>query len=214
VSFPATQKGASVSAWMSDLSAALNQFRPAEDRLKGKIGLADYVAKTAGFPLDPWQEIMCRILTRLLYEEGVRLLIHGPPQFGKPCWVESLVLMADGTRKRLADVVVGDQVVTHAGKAGLVTAVHGQGYLPCVRLSTHGGRETVAALDHPFLTPEGFVAAGELRLGQALASVIPDDRAPSARLDEEFRLAGYFIGDGACGEYGGILQSNITCADP
>jgi hypothetical protein len=83
VSFAAPQKGASVSAWMSDLSAALNQFRPDEDRLKGKIGLADYVSKTAGFPLDPWQEIMCRILTRLLYEEGVRLLIHGPPQFGK-----------------------------------------------------------------------------------------------------------------------------------
>jgi predicted phage terminase large subunit-like protein len=45
--------------------------------------LGDYVEATTAIALEPWQRIVCARLERLRDERGVRLLIHGPPQFGK-----------------------------------------------------------------------------------------------------------------------------------
>lgn len=45
--------------------------------------LASYVEQTAALTLEPWQRIICDRLERLRDETGQRLLIHGPPQFGK-----------------------------------------------------------------------------------------------------------------------------------
>ena len=46
-----------------------------------------------------------------------------------------------------------------------------------MRIRTELGRETVAALTHPFLTPEGWIKAGDLRTGMALASLVIEDGA-------------------------------------
>lgn len=46
-------------------------------------GLADYVETTVAFELEPWQQQVCARLERLMSETGQRVLIHGPPQFGK-----------------------------------------------------------------------------------------------------------------------------------
>lgn len=40
-------------------------------------------ATTISLVLETWQEITCARLERLSYQTGQRLLIHGPPQFGK-----------------------------------------------------------------------------------------------------------------------------------
>lgn len=45
--------------------------------------LAAYVEATTAIRLEPWQRIICARLERLRAETGQRLLIHGPPQFGK-----------------------------------------------------------------------------------------------------------------------------------
>lgn len=45
--------------------------------------LAAYVERTTALHLEPWQRIICERLQRLASERGARLLIHGPPQFGK-----------------------------------------------------------------------------------------------------------------------------------
>jgi predicted phage terminase large subunit-like protein len=42
-----------------------------------------YASQTCGFDLHHWQKILCRELQRLNHESGVRLLVHGPPQYGK-----------------------------------------------------------------------------------------------------------------------------------
>src|SRR3954452_11195445 len=64
------------------------------------------------------------------------ILLSGPPGLGKPVSVEALVLLADGSRKRRGDIVVGDRVITRTGEPAEVSAVHEQGELDCVRIRT------------------------------------------------------------------------------
>ena len=157
--------------------------------------------------------------------ESPRQLWMLPPRYGKPVGVDALVLMGDGTRKRLGDIAVGDEVVSHLGRPRRVTAVHEQGHLPSVTITTVGGRVTTAALDHPFLTPRGYVEAAKLvpcgnglgaTWGDVLATVAePVVAVTTGRSNEEFRLAGYFIGDGSVGRSAsGAISANVTCFDP
>jgi hypothetical protein len=70
-------------------------------------GLAAFIESTTEHVLEPWQRIICDRLERLKDETGVRLLIHGPPQFGKsiiisqrfPAW---LIGRDPKTRLRIA----------------------------------------------------------------------------------------------------------------
>jgi Holliday junction DNA helicase RuvB subunit len=125
------------------------------------------------------------------------ILLSGPPGLGKPVSVDALVLMGDGSRRRLGDIVVGDQVVTRTGDPAAVLAVHEQGELDSVRIRTATGREVVAAPDHPFWTTEGWVKAGDLTPEDVLANVLSPAIVPEAVEEaDEFRLAGYMIGDG------------------
>jgi Holliday junction DNA helicase RuvB subunit len=125
------------------------------------------------------------------------ILLSGPPGLGKPVSVEALVLVADGTRRRLGDIAVGDHVITKSGDPAEVLAVHEQGELDSVRIRTTSGREVVAAPDHPFWTTEGWVKAGDLTCGDVLATVLtPGVIADGTETTDEFRLAGYMIGDG------------------
>jgi predicted phage terminase large subunit-like protein len=149
-------------------------------------------------------------------QTGQRVLIHGPPQFGKPCYNGCMILMHDGSRKVLQDIQIGDMVISHTGMPRRVSAVHVQGDLECVEITTRSGRHTIAALDHPFLTPEGWVKAGDLMPFQTLANVSePKCYDPERLGDAQFELAGYFIGDGATGPSGeSSIHANITSNDP
>src|SRR5919107_1229337 len=125
------------------------------------------------------------------------ILLSGPPGLGKPVSVDALVLMADGTRRRLGDIAVGDRVITRTGEPADVQAVHEQGQLDSVRIRTASGREVVAAPDHPFWTIEGWVKAGDLTPDDLVAEVLePRIVADGTETSDEFRLAGYLIGDG------------------
>jgi intein/homing endonuclease/phage terminase large subunit-like protein len=129
----------------------------------------------------------------------------------KPVWEGSLVTMLGGDRIPLRDVKIGDYVLTHTGNYQPVEGVAIQGDLECLRITTHSGREALSALDHPFLTPEGWVQAQNLREGQSLALVTPT-RDVVAEEDPQLihfaRLAGYLIGDG-----GITVSCNFTCFD-
>jgi len=45
--------------------------------------LADFIAPTISFELEAWQQFVCRRLQLLPHQTGQRILMHGPPQFGK-----------------------------------------------------------------------------------------------------------------------------------
>jgi predicted phage terminase large subunit-like protein len=69
--------------------------------------LAQYVASSTGYTLDPWQHLLCARLEAVAHMPGSRLLIHAPPQHGKsvvvsqrfPAWVLGT---APATRIRIA----------------------------------------------------------------------------------------------------------------
>lgn len=146
-----------------------------------------------------------------------RLLVSMPPQHGKPVYNGSMILTAAGERKRIDQISVGDYVITHRGRPRRVEAVHVQGDRECVRIYTELGRETVAALDHPFLTPNGWVEAGNLTAGDTLGCVSQPQTQTSehTRPVEMFRLAGYFIGDGCATRWKDKSSSaTITSKDP
>ena len=71
------------------------------------------------------------------------VLLSGPPGLGKPVSVHALVLMGDGSRKPMGEVVPGDRVISRLGDPELVSAVYEQGHLECVRLTTAAGRTVV-----------------------------------------------------------------------
>jgi len=139
-----------------------------------------------------------------------RLSVWLPPGAMKPVDVDALVLMGDGSRKRLGDVEVGESVITHRARARRVSEVHEQGSLEVLEVITDSGRVVRAAPDHPFLTPSGWVEAGDLEVGDALGTVThPEISSGKKRPFEELRLIGYFVGDGNVT----TSQANIACVD-
>lgn len=136
--------------------------------------------------------VLCETIHKVVRGEAPRLMVNMPPGHAKPLALDTEVLMHDGTVRLLKDVEVGDFVITHEGRAREVIEVHEQGIQPALRIVTESGREIIAAPDHGFLTPRGFVEARALKAGTRLgfprAITIRDT---SGRSIDEFALAGY-----------------------
>lgn len=146
-----------------------------------------------GWPL----EAVCKHLEAVSRGEITKLLINVPPGFMKPISVEEPILTDQGF-VRLGDIKVGDKVLTHKGRFKKVLAVHEQGELDVVRVTTQQGRSVIAAPDHPFLTTRGWIAAGDLKPNGDYVAVprVDEDMAGKRMSPEEARLLGYLVGDG------------------
>ncbi len=112
-----------------------------------------------------------------------RLIISTPPRHGKPLDVNVRVLMGDGSRKALGLVEKGDSVISRWGRSCPVTAVHEQGLVQSIRIETESRRSVVAGLEHPFLTPNGWVKAGDLGVGRELIRLRDGEVLESRLLD-------------------------------
>lgn len=165
---------------------------------------------------DPWHlRKLAHILEKVERGELDRVMIQFPPRHGKPL-VSNMVslLMQDGSYKLLQDIAVGDKVITHTGKSCKVSKVFKQGLLPACKITTTLGQEIATALDHPFLTTEGWKQAKDLTTKDMLA--IPSNIQCKATAQEqlaEFIMAGYFVGDGAVGLYGKSQNTGFTNQD-
>jgi predicted phage terminase large subunit-like protein len=141
-------------------------------------------------------EGMCEHLEAVTFGEITNLLINVPPGFAKPVQIDELVYTDRGF-VRLGDIRVGDNVLTHKGRFRRVTAVHEQGSIPVVIVKTHNGRAIRAAPDHPFLTPRGWIGAGDLTDHDYVGSPLHQDHIKNNIVSpEEARLLGYLVGDG------------------
>lgn len=93
----------------------------------------------------------------------------------------TLVRMADGSHRAIEDVRLLEEVVTAEGRTGRVLRTmvrwHDEG-LTSVRLRGHNHFKATA--EHPVLTEHGYVAAGELEVGDrvALTKYQPRDADP------------------------------------
>ena len=103
--------------------------------------------------------------------------------------VDELVLLADGTHRRIGDMKEGDRIVTidpQTGKAD-TTGIHGF-FVRDVRpdeqvwnIIALNGRRVRATDDHPFFTDRGRVEARDLVIGDRLA-IAPHVVTPSAEV--------------------------------
>lgn len=79
---------------------------------------------------------------------------------------DTLLDMADGTRRRAADIAAGDVVVAWGPHDGpthrAVAGVWDNGVQPIYTVTTHRGRKVKVTGNHPFLTRRGWVRADEL----------------------------------------------------
>lgn len=168
------------------------------------------------FLTPPYVELLSGKFREAVEGTNPRQIWNLPARLGKPVEVNQLVLMGDGSRRRLGDVAVGDEVVAHTGRARRVTAVHEQGRIPVLQITTHRGRVVVTAPDHPFLTTAGWRVAADLTAGDVLAvPSSPNLGGSTDRAAVEFRMLGYLLGDGnvTIGAAGGQAM-NVTCFDP
>jgi len=131
------------------------------------------------------------------------IIIAGRPSMGKCLAADSEIVLADGSVRRIADVV-------RAGEAELLTladswrlestrpsAFVDDGMKPTFAVTTRLGRRVRTTLPHPFLTIDGWKPLAELRPGDRVA--VPR-RLPVAGSEsigmERAALLGYLLGDG------------------
>jgi hypothetical protein len=129
-------------------------------------------------PESKWHQWLTDELQAIEFDPALnRFILNCPPGHAKPLHVDTLVMMRDGSWKRLGDVKVGDYVVTDKARAGRVTAVHDQGELPLFKLTTAAGRVILTAGDHSFRAkisgdPDwDWIEAKDLRQGDRLQIV-------------------------------------------
>jgi len=91
------------------------------------------------------------------------------------CLTAGMRVTTDHGVKRIADLQIGDRVLTHMGRYRPVTEVHQRAYsdqLLRIKIKLIGTTLEVTP-EHPILTPAGWVRAGELAVGDRVAIGLP-----------------------------------------
>lgn len=166
-------------------------------------------------PNEPCRSRVHRFLGEQLMEmaavDNSKIALSMPPGHAKDLCITTPVLMADGSSKKLGDINVGDEVITHTGHPREVLEVHEQGIRDTIVLITSSNRRIRAHPDHPFLTPSGWIPAKDLERGDVLAQQREFNIANgSGRTREEFIMAGYMM---AYGMVRGRAYSRLTIID-
>jgi predicted phage terminase large subunit-like protein len=142
-------------------------------------------------------DVFCDVLEQVTAGKIDRLVANVPPGTSKPIHVDEPIYTDRGFI-RLGNVKIGDKVLTHRGRFRPVLAVHDQGVIPTVTVSTFCGRSVRTAPGHPFLTPRGWMLAEDLTGHDYVG--IPrrrEDVAQELVTLEEARLLAYLVGDGS-----------------
>lgn len=191
-------------ALAEDPKGLLEHLIAKEARLSGSRSFAAFVKQAWRYvpQVEPlvwgWHmDVICLHLESLMRGGIEQLVVNIAPGSGKPVWEEEQVLERRKGRIRLADVRVGDEILTHRARFRRVLAVHEQGIRSLLKVTTHTGRSLRTAEDHSYLTTRGWIAAGSLRENDVLALVAPRESCGAETVSpEEARLLGYFVGDG------------------
>lgn len=152
-------------------------------------------------PESPWHVWLCNKLQEIEVDPHLnRFILNCPPGHAKPLHVDTPVLMGDGSWKRLADVEVGDEVVSEIARIRKVTAVHQQGVLPLLKITTAGGRVIRAAPDHSFRVGSTWKQAQDLNPGDPLDVVGEAELEPWGEVDPDLvELAAWWVAYGTVG---------------
>lgn len=184
--------------------------------LRDRIETADYGERLSDNPLDflgrdefeDGQQIRTGIdlLDRrgLVPTRGELYYLMGRKKAGKCISGDELVLLGDGRRKRIADVVrdKDPEILAMAPNGQLVLAKISEwwdnGVKPLVRVTTVTGRSISTTPNHQYFTPDGWRDLSELKVGDTIATPLNLDRIGVQRniSTSAVRLLGYLIADG------------------
>jgi replicative DNA helicase len=122
----------------------------------------------------------------------------------------AMVLLSDGRRKQIRNVVAGDSVLGLSKiqklVAGTVQRAWKTGRKEVYRIRTRFGREIVATGNHPFRVPGGWKALNDLEVGDNIGAILRAN--VSGECSEEnaalCRFAGYMVGNGSYRRHKGI----------
>lgn len=170
----------------------------------------------------PHLDLLDNYLTQLsLYvdtqgKRGIgRLIVEMPPRHGKCLGRGTLVTCANGERKPIEAVDIGDYVVSMGEgfnpTQSRVTSTFVLGEKSAYRVRLFSGREIVCASTHPFMTIYGWQELGSLKKGDSLAAYHHVNTTDGDKLPEgHASLLGYVVGDGSFApSSGGTLVASI-----
>lgn len=125
-----------------------------------------------------------------------------------------VVLLADGRRKHVKDMCLGDEVLCLGSDLKIrktaVTDAFCTGVQMTYRVTTTSGRSIVVTADHPLYSADGWKAAIEFAPGDFIGvpRVLPVQPVKT-ETPEKMRVMGYLIGDGGL-THNTPMFSNIT----
>jgi replicative DNA helicase len=98
-----------------------------------------------------------------------------------------------------------------------MTNVFYSGHKEVFKVRLASGREVEATANHPFMTLDGWIALGELKVGDRVAAPrqVPEPVQTTRMADEEVILLAHMIGDGSCVKrqpirYASIDEQNLV----
>ena len=107
--------------------------------------------------------------------KGKLMLLGGQPNAGKCIEENALILLPNGERKKIKDVVRDkDDVITYdetTGKLrpGKVSDYYDNGIKPVYQVTTKSGRQVKTTDNHPFLTIDGWKELKDIKIGEGIA---------------------------------------------
>lgn len=115
----------------------------------------------------------------------------------------TLVDMADGTRKRISDVEVGDEVVTiykdYTLGTNRISNKWDSGEKECFEIVTRDGHKVTASAEHRFLTFDGWKEVKDIKPGDFIGISVGFNSTNAMRTDV-IKLAAIWMGDGNKGK--------------
>ena len=101
------------------------------------------------------------------------------------CFTADMSITTDAGIKRIADLEVGDRVLTHLGRYRPVTELHQRHYdgeLLRIKVKLLGTVLEVTP-EHPILTPDGWIEAGKLSIKDKIVIGVPHGERPAPEFD-------------------------------
>lgn len=152
------------------------------------------------YQIAPHHQMIARYLEAIEKREIKRLLITMPPRHGKCQIPEIITLLADGSRKTLRDLEIGDEVAAcNDGKLTSQTVVAKEpAFKATIKITTRTGRSITVSHDHPMLTFDGYKPAEDMTLEDNLVAIHKEIDHNFEIPDTELDFITCMIFDGCC----------------
>jgi predicted phage terminase large subunit-like protein len=154
---------------------------------------------------------MFEVLQDVVDGKITRLIINIAPRYGKCVSKDTLITLATGERKKIADILPGDKVLSFKDGRAVVNSVIATepAYKDCYEITMRSGRSVVCSIDHPWRTPFGYVKSNRLKIGDRIFALKKELDGAETLSDAEVILISMVLFDGCCTKSGKLGFTNI-----